>query len=488
MFLPVNVKYAVSMLLVGLLVLVAFVIMSFRLQTYVVEQQVQDAIASTAQTLNFSIAIQLENEADTSKLKSYLNQFVALDTASGLDWIAILNEQGEVVTSTPGYVPELAHSTPLSIAEQLATKSTITIKNPMLIGLDGVGSLVLVFETAPLLDDYSSRFAVYFWVYAAIIIFLLAISMLAVTSIYVRDTQQISELTRQAQFFANGNYQHEFLDPKHARPELRPLVGALTDLRLQVLQTVSDLRKEKQVSNQLNRDLSQVLLQSKQAASRLAEEHTFNQLMNTLEYLFTCSHQAHTKGASRQRFLDLLSRYRHGGASVNTAASAGSLRNHFRRISSSVIDHNPQAIEVAVSIECDEAIDWPYSVNSLDIVINEWLDNALVHAFESHHQQPKLRLQALIYEQQLHILYQDNGCGITDELLPHVFWPFYTGKPEAHAGLGLFELYLIVKHQWNGQLDVESKHGAYTRFHITVDLTPRNKPDDLSSLWLGEFI
>lgn len=480
----VHIRFAFCALLVGLLVVATFVMMSFRLQTHVVAQRVQDAVESTTQTLNFAIAIQLENEANTSTLQSFLNQFLALDSASGLSWVAIFDEQGDVISSTLDKVPKNIPATPLPIAEQLKTASTVVIKNPILVGLDGVGTLVLGFEMAPFLNDYADRFSSRFWIYAAIIIALLAITLLVATIIYVKDTQQISELTRQAKSFAHGDYQQEFVDPKYARPELQQLAAALTELRLQVLQTVSDLRKEKQVSNQLNQDLSAVLLRSKQDAAQLAEEHTFNQLLNTLEYLFTCAHQANDNGAGRQRYLNLLSCYRHGSASVNTAISAGfggSLRDHLRRISSSVIDHNPQGLEVDVIIECDDSIQWPYSVDTLDIVIKEWLNNALLHAFASHQQQPKLRLQAVISEQQLHILYQDNGSGITDELLPHVFWPFYTRQPEAYAGLGMFELYLIVKYQWNGQIDVESKPGAYTRFHITLDLPADHKHHQLNA-------
>jgi two-component system cell cycle sensor histidine kinase/response regulator CckA len=60
----------------------------------------------------------------------------------------------------------------------------------------------------------------------------------------------------------------------------------------------------------------------------------------------------------------------------------------------------------------------------------------------------------------------DTGCGIPEEILPHVFEPFFTTKePGKGTGLGLATVYGIVK-QHRGWLNVESVVGRGTTFHL----------------------
>ncbi len=60
----------------------------------------------------------------------------------------------------------------------------------------------------------------------------------------------------------------------------------------------------------------------------------------------------------------------------------------------------------------------------------------------------------------------DTGCGIPQELLPHLFEPFFTTKePGKGTGLGLASAYGIIK-QHGGWIEVESTPGEGTRFHI----------------------
>lgn len=61
---------------------------------------------------------------------------------------------------------------------------------------------------------------------------------------------------------------------------------------------------------------------------------------------------------------------------------------------------------------------------------------------------------------------KDNGCGISDDNLKHIFEPFFTQKNEAKGtGLGLSTVYGIVK-QHNGFINVESELGIGTAFKI----------------------
>jgi two-component system phosphate regulon sensor histidine kinase PhoR len=72
----------------------------------------------------------------------------------------------------------------------------------------------------------------------------------------------------------------------------------------------------------------------------------------------------------------------------------------------------------------------------------------------------------------LEIVIQDNGMGMTAETRKHIFEKFYrapNGKAPSTAGLGLGLYYVkqsIDAHQW--QIDVESNYGAGSIFTITI--------------------
>jgi len=69
----------------------------------------------------------------------------------------------------------------------------------------------------------------------------------------------------------------------------------------------------------------------------------------------------------------------------------------------------------------------------------------------------------------------DTGCGIPDEALPHIFEPFFTTKqPEHGTGLGLSQVYGIVK-QHGGHIDVSTKVGEGTTFVIMFPAAPADQ-------------
>jgi two-component system cell cycle sensor histidine kinase/response regulator CckA len=59
----------------------------------------------------------------------------------------------------------------------------------------------------------------------------------------------------------------------------------------------------------------------------------------------------------------------------------------------------------------------------------------------------------------------DDGCGIPDDVIEHIFEPFYTTKGELGTGLGLSTVYGIVR-QSGGAVHVTSRENAGTEFRV----------------------
>ncbi|MHA2249441.1 MAG: hybrid sensor histidine kinase/response regulator [Candidatus Kariarchaeaceae archaeon] len=78
-------------------------------------------------------------------------------------------------------------------------------------------------------------------------------------------------------------------------------------------------------------------------------------------------------------------------------------------------------------------------------------------------------------EEFVHITFEDSGPGLSEEARKQIFHPFYTvhEKNKFGRGLSLSVVYDIVTRQTNGYIDVESKEGEGTRFHIFI---PKGDP------------
>ena len=77
------------------------------------------------------------------------------------------------------------------------------------------------------------------------------------------------------------------------------------------------------------------------------------------------------------------------------------------------------------------------------------------------------------------LTFTDNGCGMTDEVLEHLFEPFFTRRRNGQGtGLGLSITYRIVADH-NGQIEVFSDGpGAGSRFRVWLPLAEKQKESD----------
>jgi CheY-like chemotaxis protein len=74
---------------------------------------------------------------------------------------------------------------------------------------------------------------------------------------------------------------------------------------------------------------------------------------------------------------------------------------------------------------------------------------------------------------------RDQGVGISPEILPNIFDPYFTTKSKG-AGLGLATAYSIVKGH-DGVITVESGPGKGTAFHVYLPASEKQIPDERHS-------
>ncbi|MEM6967180.1 MAG: HAMP domain-containing sensor histidine kinase, partial [Bacteroidota bacterium] len=83
--------------------------------------------------------------------------------------------------------------------------------------------------------------------------------------------------------------------------------------------------------------------------------------------------------------------------------------------------------------------------------------------------QPTLTIHTRNKGNHIQITIEDNGNGISQEIVDKIFQPFFTTKPTGEGtGLGLSLSYDIITKGHSGKLEVETEEGKGTRFIIEI--------------------
>lgn len=100
--------------------------------------------------------------------------------------------------------------------------------------------------------------------------------------------------------------------------------------------------------------------------------------------------------------------------------------------------------------------------------------NSLIHAFEPD-QQGTIDISIKPTDDQVNILYRDNGRGMTPDVLKHLYEPFFTTRrSQGGSGMGAHIIHDLVTERLQGSIEVHSAPGEGSCFniHIPMHLTP----------------
>ena len=102
--------------------------------------------------------------------------------------------------------------------------------------------------------------------------------------------------------------------------------------------------------------------------------------------------------------------------------------------------------------------------------------NLITNGLDSLSPGGRLRIELAKNRGQAEIIFSDNGCGMTDEVLKHLFEPFFTRRRNGQGtGLGLSITYRIVEDH-GGHIDVHSDGpGKGSQFRVALPLAEKHK-------------
>jgi len=130
------------------------------------------------------------------------------------------------------------------------------------------------------------------------------------------------------------------------------------------------------------------------------------------------------------------------------------------------VSHITKRSQAQVCVICDESIEIASYPGAFAQIISNLLINSTIHAYPNN-EQGTIVIAIIHQANNLELVYQDDGIGISSENLQKIFEPFFTTNREhGGSGLGLNIIYNIVTNQLKGSISCESEVNNGTKFTI----------------------
>jgi PAS domain S-box-containing protein len=138
---------------------------------------------------------------------------------------------------------------------------------------------------------------------------------------------------------------------------------------------------------------------------------------------------------------------------------------------------------VEVTIKAHEELNLTTYPGSIAQILTNLVINSITHAFEQT-ATPKILIcvENSTTSDSVKLIYQDNGCGMSEEISKHIFDPFFTTRrDEGGSGLGMNIVYKLITQKLNGKISCNTSQNNGTRFEIIlpVQLRPPEDQNDL---------
>ena len=116
--------------------------------------------------------------------------------------------------------------------------------------------------------------------------------------------------------------------------------------------------------------------------------------------------------------------------------------------------------------------------DKLVIVLTSLISNSAAFMEDRPESERLIQIKVTLSKSHVRFVVSDNGVGISPEILPHIFEPYFTrGRNDlhfSHLGLGLTLSQMIVHHH-QGEISVLSSEGQGTAVTFTLSQTLENR-------------
>ena len=129
--------------------------------------------------------------------------------------------------------------------------------------------------------------------------------------------------------------------------------------------------------------------------------------------------------------------------------------------------------KVHVTIECEPALCINHKAQAICEVIEQLVTNSLDHAFQSHRDN-QIFIKATQTHDEIEIIYQDNGIGLSAENKQTLFNPFYTTQRgvKGKTGLGMYLVFNLTSQILKGSIEIiDTQAGLGFKLIIPKDLS-----------------
>ncbi|MFP4363326.1 MAG: sensor histidine kinase [Spirochaetia bacterium] len=125
-----------------------------------------------------------------------------------------------------------------------------------------------------------------------------------------------------------------------------------------------------------------------------------------------------------------------------------------------------------IHIECDDEMKIYGNPGILSQIVTNFVVNSKVHGFGGFEGTPKIEITVYEQDSELHLIYADNGKGMSEDVRKHIFEPFFTTKRgSGGTGLGMNIVYNLITFKLKGSIICDSTPGEGTRFHLSFPNT-----------------
>ncbi|PKI12883.1 sensor histidine kinase [Colwellia sp. 12G3] len=127
-----------------------------------------------------------------------------------------------------------------------------------------------------------------------------------------------------------------------------------------------------------------------------------------------------------------------------------------------------RSYQVQVTIEGDQSFEFDNFPGTFGQLLTNFVINSLRHGFDKNIQH-SIVIKFTLDEEFIYLTYQDDGLGVSEEVLPRIFDPFYTTqRNKGGTGLGLNIVYNLVTQRLNGSITCTSVVNEGIKFSIKI--------------------